>query len=81
MLPALALLVGFGRRRRLWLPLPTILLWPFWLLGWTAWAVLWLLRVPQAAQLRLFLESSARLSGLRLHIETQDGLHIHVHLV
>lgn len=80
MIPTLVL-VGLGRRRRFWLPLPAFVLWPCWLLTWLFWAVLCLLRRPQAARLRLFLKGVAHLSGLRLDIETQDGLHIHVRLV
>ena len=63
------------------LPLPAFLLWPIWLLAWLPWAGMWLLRLPQAARLRLFLKCSAHLSGLRLEVETQDGLHIYVRLV
>ena len=80
MLPTLAL-IGFGRRRRFWLPLPAFLLWPFWILAWIPWLVMRLLHLPQATRLRLFLKCSAHLSGLRLDVETQDGWHIYVRLV
>lgn len=80
MLPTLVL-VEFGKGRHLWLPLPAFLLWPFWPLAWLLWALSRLLRLPQASRLQLFLKGSARLSGLRLEIETRDGLRILVRLI
>jgi len=72
MLPAF-LLVGVGHGRRVWIPLPFFLLWPFWLLGWVVWFVLAFLRVPQAKALRMALVLGANLSGLRVDVEPRDG--------
>ena len=80
MLPTL-LMVGVGARRRFWIPLPTILLWPFWLLGWAVWAPARLLRVPRADALRHGLVLLAQLSGLRVDVDSQDGTRIHLRFV
>ena len=80
MLPTL-LLVGAGSRRRVWIPLPLILLWPFWLLGWVVWVPVRLLRVEQERALRMGLILLAQLSGLRLDVDTTDGTRIHLRFV
>lgn len=80
MLPTLTL-IGCGRRRGLWLPLPTVLLWPLWALGWALWLPLAVLRAPAAERLRLGLLASLRLSGLRLSIKTRDGMRIVVRMI
>ena len=80
MLPTL-LLVGAGSRRRIWIPLPLILLWPFWLLGWAAWVPAWLLRLEWAPALRSGLVLLAQLSGLQLDVDTADGTRIHLRFV
>ena len=80
MLPTL-LLVGVGRRRRISLPVPLILLWPFWLLGWVAWAPARLLRHEWAHALRYGLVVLAQLSGLRLNVDTTDGKRINLRFV
>ena len=80
MLPSL-LLVGVGSRTRVWIPLPTILLWPFWLLGWVVWAPAWLLRLERAQTLRMGLIFLAQLSGVRIDVDTSDGTHIHLRFV
>jgi hypothetical protein len=77
MLPAV-LLVGAGTRRRFWIPLPVILLWPFWLLGWVVWAPVRLLVPEWAKALRLGLVMLAQLSGLALDVDTNDGTRIHL---
>lgn len=79
MLPTLTL-VGCGRRG-LWLPLPTVLLWPLWALGWVLWLPLAVFRAPAAERLRLCLVASSRLSGLRLSIKTRDGMRIVVRMI
>jgi hypothetical protein len=80
MLPSV-LLVGAGRRRRIWIPVPVILLWPFWLLGWVVWAAARLLRRPWAHALRAGLTVLAQLSGLQLHAESTDGTRIHLRFI
>jgi hypothetical protein len=80
MLPAV-LLVGAGRRRRIWIPVPVILLWPFWLLGWVVWAPARLLRLDWAHALRAGLVFLAQLSGLELDVETKDGTRIRLRFV
>ena len=80
MLPTL-LLVGAGSRRRIWIPLPVILLWPFWLLGWAVWAPARLLRLEWAHALRAGLVLLAQLSGLALDVDTTDGTRIHLRFV
>lgn len=81
MLPAL-LLLGIGRRPRLWIPLPILLLlWPVWILGWFAWLVLRVAQTPQAAPLRTGLTAVAHLSGVRVDVDTKDGDNIHVRLI
>lgn len=80
MLPTL-LWVGAGSRRRIWIPLPVILLWPFWLLGWVVWAPVRLLSPTLARALALGLILLAQLSGLALHVDTTDGTRIHFHFV
>ena len=80
MLPAL-IIIGFGARRRLWLPLPTILLWPLWLIGWAVWFVLAVLRVPWQKPVRMALVLGAHLSGLRVDASSADGQRIFVRMI
>jgi hypothetical protein len=77
MLPML-LLLGIGKRRRFWLPLPVILLWPLWLLGWIVWLPLWLLGISWGRVLRQALVLPTHFSGLRMDIDTTNGQNIHV---
>lgn len=79
MLPTL-LLVGVGPRR-IWIPVPMILLWPFWLLGWVVWAPARLLRPEWAQRLRAGLTLMTQLSGLEVDVETTDGTRIRLRLV
>ena len=78
MLPALAW-IGFGQSR-FWIPLPTFLLWPFWLIGWLVWAPMRLFRVPGYRKLGLVLSLSGRLSGLQLDISSKKGPQFRVRL-
>jgi len=80
MLPALVL-VGIGRRRRFWIPLPAFLLWPLWLVGWAVWLLFSAFRFPWAEPLRIALLIGIHMSGLRLDIDSSDGNHIHVRMV
>jgi len=80
MLPTL-LLVGIGSRRRFWLPLPTVLLWPFWLLGWVPWALLRITGTPWAARWRMAMMLGWSLSGLRVDVDAADGTRVHIKLV
>lgn len=80
MLPALVL-VGIGGRRRLWIPLPIVLLWPFWLLGCAVWLAFWLLRISWEQPLRLALVLATRLSGITVNIDSAKGDRIHVRMI
>lgn len=80
MLPTL-LLVGAGSRHRIWIPLPVLLLWPFWLLGWAVWAAAWLIRLERADALRAALILLAQVSGLRVDVDSKDGTRIHLRFV
>jgi len=80
MLPGVAL-VGLGRRRNLWIPLPIVLLWPFWLLGWLVWVSMKGLQIPGHRQLWLVLSLAGRLSGLRLEVKSRNGRHIQFRLI
>jgi hypothetical protein len=80
MLPALVL-VGFGRRRRIWLPMPAFLLWPFWLLGWLVWLVFRIFQLPWAQTLRQALLLGAHLSGVQLGIDSADGNRIYIRMI
>jgi hypothetical protein len=81
MLPVLMLVGLGGGRRRFWLPLPTVLVWPFWLLGWLAWGVSWALRAHWQGALRSALVMGAQLSGLRVDVDSADGHHFHLRLI
>lgn len=80
MLPTVVL-VGAGARRRVWIPVPVFLLWPFWLAGWAVWAPARLLRLEWAHGLRAGLILLAQLSGLSLDVDTADGTRIHLRFV
>lgn len=81
MLPAI-LLFGVGRHRRVWIPLPVFLLWPFWLLGWVVWLVFKGLRVPYENSLKMALVMCAQLSGLKFDVESgTDGGRVYVRMI
>jgi hypothetical protein len=80
MVPAL-LLVGVGQSRRVWIPLPVFLLWPFWLLGWMVWTVFRLFAIPWEKPLRFALLLGMHMSGVRVDIDTNDGTNIHVRMI
>lgn len=80
-MPPSLLLVDVGSRRRIWIPLPLILLWPFWLLGWLAWLPARLLRLESARVLRTGLVLLAQIPGLELDVHTTDGTRIHLRFV
>jgi hypothetical protein len=80
MLPSL-FLVGVGRSRRFWIPLPVFLLWPFWLLGWVVWTVFKIANFPWEKPLRTALVIGFHLSGVRVDIDSADGDHIHLWMV
>jgi hypothetical protein len=79
MLPGLVL-IGFGRRRRLWPPLPTILLWPLWLAGWLVWLLLAAVDASWHRPLRQALTLGYHLSGLRVDVTPADGERIYVRM-
>jgi hypothetical protein len=75
------LLLGAGPRCRIWIPVPVILLWPFWLLGWMVWAPARLLHPERAHALRAGLILVAQLSGLKVDLKTTDGTRIRLRFV
>jgi hypothetical protein len=81
MIPPCFVLVGVGAKRLIWIPVPLILLWPFWLFGWAVWAFAWMLRVEREHDLRMGLTLLAQLTGLRMDVDTTDGTHIHLRFV
>ena len=80
MLPSL-LLFGIGHGRRFWIPFPVFLLWPFWLLGWVAWAVFKIFDFPWEQPVRVALMIGVHLSGVQLDIDSADGNRIHIWMV
>ena len=80
MLPTV-LLIGVGPRRRIWIPVPVFLLWPFWALGWVVWAAARMVRSERALALRTGLVFLAQLSGLVLQVDAADGTRIHLRFV
>jgi hypothetical protein len=80
MIPSL-LMIGFGRSRRVWLPLPFFLIWPFWLIGWLAWMIIGLVHRVTAAKIALFQILLWHLSGLRVDIEDKDESQIHIRFI
>ena len=80
MLPTL-LLLGVGSGRRFWLPLPTFILWPFWLLGWVPWLFLKIAGTSWALRWRTALMLGLALSGLRIDVDAADGTRVHIKLI
>jgi hypothetical protein len=80
MLPAL-LLIGVGENRRVWIPLPIVIFWPFWFLGWGAWLVLRIVGARWAQPLKVALQLAASLSGLRVDVEKADGKRIRIRMI
>lgn len=80
MLPAF-LLIGFGKLRRPWVPIPLILFWPFWLLGWVLWPMFRLFSRRWALALRTTLVLGLHLSGTRIDVSSANGDHIHMRMV
>ena len=85
MIPSIGI-VRIGRKRGVPLPLPLFLVWPFLLLGGLILAVARLLvpnGTPAAASLdagRLGLLTLFHLSGLRVDVETADGMNVRFRL-
>jgi hypothetical protein len=80
MLPALVL-VGIGHRHRFWIPMPAILLWPIWLVGWIVWLPLKIAGTQWEKTLRAALELGLHMSGTRIDIDSSDGGRIHVRMI
>jgi hypothetical protein len=80
MLP-MFLLVAVRGGRRIWIPLPLLLLWPLWLLAWPVWFVLGVFRHSWARPLRMALLASVHMSGLRVDVDTADGDHVHIRTI
>jgi hypothetical protein len=80
MIPTL-LLIGAGKHRRIWLPLPMFLLWPFWLLGWLVWLPLWVIRLRAEVGIRAALLTLGRLSGTLVDVEARDGTRIYFRFI
>jgi hypothetical protein len=81
MLPVL-MLIGVGRDRWIWIPLPVFLLWPFWLLGWIVWLLMKAAGAPQAKMLRMALILGAQLSGTIVEVDSKkDDTTIHLRMI
>jgi hypothetical protein len=80
MLPAL-MMIGCGKSKRVWIPLPLFLLWPFWLLGWGVWLVLWFFRADVERALRVALTAGLHLKGTQVDVDAADGTQVHIRLV
>ncbi len=80
MLPSL-LLIRFRNPRRLWIPVPVLLLWPLWLVGWVVWVVLWPTGLRAGYYLWTVLVSATQLSGLEVDVDSRDGTSIHFRLL
>jgi hypothetical protein len=76
------MLIGVGQDRRIWIPLPFFLLWPFWLLGWILWLFMKAARAPQEKVLRLVLMLGTQMSGTIIEIDSKnDDSHIHIRMM
>jgi hypothetical protein len=86
-MPPAIVMVGFGRQRRIPLPLPVFLLWPFAFLAWYVLTVARLAFSDDAGLSRKFhvastiLHSYANLSGLRIDVHSQDGGGIYLRMI
>ena len=76
MIPAL-LMMRIGRKRRVWLPLPVFLIWPFWLLGWLAWLVTTLFHRATATKIALIQIVFWHMRGLSFDVDDKSGTKIH----
>jgi hypothetical protein len=86
-MPPAIVLIGIGRQRRIPLPLPAFLLWPF---AFLAWYVLTIARLAFSHDLRVsrklpcvrtILYSYANLSGLRIDVRSHDGSGVYVRMI
>lgn len=77
-MPPALVLVGFGRERRIVLPFPFFLLWPFLLLGWVFLGAAWLVfsRRPRSGRLMtglVVLRALTELRGTQVDFRGEDG--------
>ena len=79
MLPGLVL-IGLGSRHRVWIPIPLILFWPFWLVGWVLWVLVAALGASWHRPLREALVMGYHLSGFKMDIKSADGQGIYVRM-
>ncbi|MBD3236318.1 MAG: hypothetical protein GF330_06430 [Candidatus Eisenbacteria bacterium] len=86
MIPAIAVL-RFESARRVWLPVPLFLLWPFYLLAWlcvgvTA-LVAWIVRrgVHRPARLAFLLAMLWQLSGTLIDVQPREGSAVYIRLI
>ena len=80
MIPAVVL-IGVGTTRRIWIPLPVFLLWPFWALAWMLWAPIRWLQIPGHRRLWLALALSGRMSGLSLDVQSSSGQRVQIRMI
>jgi len=80
MLPSF-LLIGAGNPRRVWIPIPVFLFWPFWLLGWIVWLPVAITGMRWAKPLRMTLILMTQLSGTKVDVDTTSGDHVHLRMV
>lgn len=86
MIPAIALL-GISRARRVRLPLPIFLLWPFYFLAWlgvgVAYLLFWVVRgdIRRPARAGFALAMLAHLSGTVVDVHSTDGTRVYLRLI
>jgi hypothetical protein len=76
------MLIGIGKARRLWVPMPLILLWPLWLLGCFVWLIMRAIGLPHEKTFKLALVMATQLSGLRIDVDSDnDDSKFHLRMV
>jgi hypothetical protein len=80
MIPSL-LMMRFGRVRRLWLPLPFFLIWPFWVLAWLIWLIITLFNRAAALKIAVIQMMLWKLRGLTVDVNAQDGTQIYFRFI
>jgi len=73
--------VGAGNPNRVWIPVPLVLLWPFWILAWVVWLPVAIAGARWARPLRMTLIMMTQLSGVRIDIDSASGDHVHLRMV
>jgi hypothetical protein len=67
--------------RRLWLPLPFFLIWPFWVLAWLIWLIITLFNRAAALKIAVIQMMLWKLRGLTVDVNAQDGTQIYFRFI